>query len=95
MSVWRVTGVGVEPASDGRPGHISKVRAEFRGAPLILSRWVVVNDIRSGLDSYYTDVNGSEAELVVMKCPSCEFGDYLRTVADTTTADNRLSLPRV
>jgi Protein of unknown function (DUF3892) len=31
--------------------------------------------------------------VIVVKCPTCSNNDYIKTTADSTTADNLLSLP--
>jgi hypothetical protein len=93
MSNFRITGVRLEPSTDGRHEHISHVQI---GGSAILRRQTVVDDLRStGGDRYYTQVNGVTANVEVVRCPGCTFNDYLRTDRDSTTADNLLSLPRV
>ena len=93
MASYQVTGVRTEKSADGYHEHISHVRCGTSG--MILPRQTVVNDIRSGGDSYYTIGGGQTAEVEVVTCPKCTFRDYLKTKADKTTADNLLSLPRV
>jgi hypothetical protein len=92
MANFHVTGVRTEKSGDGYHEHISAVQINWA---TILPRQTVVNDIRSGGDSYYTQGGGQRAEVEVVSCPNCTFRDYLKTKADKTTADNLLSLPRV
>jgi hypothetical protein len=92
MASYQVTGVRTEKSADGYHDHISAVQINRDG---ILPRQTVVNDIRSGGDSYYTLGGGQKADVEVVRCPKCTFRDYLKTKPDRTTADNLLSLPRV
>ncbi len=97
MSSWRVNAVHTEPSSDRGHEHISGVHVSSSGkatSGIWLSRATVVSDIGSGGDDYYVEAGGSRAKVVVVHCPLCRFGDYLRTERDRTTADNLLSLPR-
>jgi hypothetical protein len=59
-------------------------------------RWKLTTDqaiagIESGTYSFYVAVNGREADVVV--AVSAAGHKYLKTTADSTTADNLLSLP--
>ncbi len=93
MAVFRITGVRTERSANGTHEHISDVRI---GAGSILRRDTVVSDLRSPSgDRYYTEVAGRRASVAVVSCPLCDFRDYLRTEADSTIANNLLSLPRV
>jgi hypothetical protein len=93
MASYQVTGVRTEKSADGYHEHISHVRCGSTNT--ILPRQTVVNDIRTGGDSYYTLGAGQRAEVEVVTCPKCTFRDYLKTKPDKTTADNLLSLPRI
>jgi hypothetical protein len=97
MSSWRINAIHTDASSDRSHQHISAVHASSGGHPtsgVWLSRTTVINDIRSGRDSYYVDAGGSRTTVVVVRCPLCNFADYLRTEKDATTADNLLSQPR-
>jgi Protein of unknown function (DUF3892) len=92
MASSQIVAVRTEDSETGSHEHISRVKLRY-GAEL--PRSIVVNDIRSGNDSYYTEADGSRAQVVVVDCPYCiHFHDYIKTRADSTTADNLLSLPR-
>ncbi len=93
MSTFQVTGVRMEASVIGYHEHISHVR--IGAANNILRRQIVVDDIRSGGDSYYTEAGGIRAGVVVVRCPDCTFNDYLRTDPDKTSKNNLLSLPTV
>lgn len=94
MATFEITGVRLEASSEGpRHEHISKVRIG-RDPGFVLDRSTVVADLRKvGGDRYFTRSGNSTAEVEVVNCPSCSFGDYIRSKADATTADNLLSLP--
>lgn len=70
--------------------HISEVKT---AGGEVLKRSVVVERILKKTQSFYTYVNGSQASVIVVKCPTCSATDYIKTTADSTTADNLLSLP--
>jgi hypothetical protein len=72
--------------------HISEVKT---AGGEVLTRSEVARRIENGEQSFYTYVAGSQASVVVVKCPhsGCASTDYIRTTADSTTADNLLSLP--
>jgi hypothetical protein len=70
--------------------HISEVKT---AAGEVLTRSEVARRIENGTGSFYTYVAGSQASVVVVKCPRCTSSDYIRTTADSTTADNLLNLP--
>jgi hypothetical protein len=70
--------------------HISEVKT---AGGEVLTRSEVARRIENDTQSFYTYVAGKQASVVVVKCPRCSSSDYIRTTADTTTADNLLSLP--
>jgi hypothetical protein len=70
--------------------HISEVKT---AGGEVLTRSEVARRIENDEQSFYTYVLGSQASVVVVKCPHCTSSDYIRTTADSTTADNLLSLP--
>ena len=71
--------------------HISEVKT---AGDVVLTRSEVARRILNGQQSFFTYVAGHQASVVVVKCPHCSTYDYIRTTADSTTADNLLSLPR-
>jgi len=91
--VFRVTGIRTEPSASETHDHVAAVRQGSN--PQLISRAMIVADLRdpSG-DRYYVETPQHRADLVVAACPICDFGEYLRTSADRTTADLLLSLPR-
>lgn len=91
MASFQIVAVRTDWSTDSSHEHISEVKTSGGS---IWSRATVVKDIREGGDSYYTEVDGSKADVIVVECPNCTFDDYIRTTADSTTADNLLSLPR-
>jgi Protein of unknown function (DUF3892) len=91
MASFQIVEVHTELSSSGLHEHIAAVKT--RGG-YEWSRATVVKDIRYGTDSYYTEVGGVRADVIVVECPYCNFNDYIKTTADYTTADNLLSLPR-
>lgn len=91
MASFQIVAVRTDLSESGLHEHISEVKTSGGGE---WSRATVVKDIREGTDSYYTEVDGSKADVIVVECPRCDFGDYIKTTADSTTADNLLSLPR-
>jgi hypothetical protein len=70
--------------------HISEIKT---AGGEVLTRSEVARRIESGTQSFYTYVAGRQASVVVVECPRCTSNDYIRTTADSTTADNLLSLP--
>jgi Protein of unknown function (DUF3892) len=91
MASFQIVEVHTELSSSGLHEHIAAVKTT---GGYEWSRDTVVKDIRYGTDSYYTEVNGARANVIVVECPYCTFSDYIKTTADYTTADNLLSLPR-
>lgn len=91
MADLRIVEVHTELSASGTHAHIAAVKT---AGGYEWSRATVVNDIRFGTDTWYTEVNGSRADVIVVECPYCTFSDYIKTTADYTTADNLLSLPR-
>jgi hypothetical protein len=75
---------------DGLHKHISEVKT---AGGRVLTRAEVVSKIRTGSESFCTEVDGKEPLVVVVTCPNCSNGSYIRTTDDDTTADNLLSLP--
>lgn len=71
--------------------HISEVKTAGGD---VLTRSEVARRIQGGQQSFFTLVGSSQASVIVVKCPHCSTYDYIRTTADSTTADNLLSLPR-
>jgi hypothetical protein len=70
--------------------HISEVKtADGR----VLSRSEVVVRIQLGIEEFCTKAGGEEAGVIVVSCPFCTSQDYIKTTADSTVADNLLSLP--
>jgi hypothetical protein len=86
----QIVAVRTEPSASGLHEHISMVKTSGGGE---WSRDEVIKDINAGTYSYYTEVDGSKAEVIVVECPNCTFDDYIKPTADSTTADNLLSLP--
>lgn len=88
----QITNVNVVTSSSGAfpHRHISEVKT---AGGEILTRSEVARRIENGTQSFYTYVARSQASVVVVKCPFCTSSDYIRTTADSTTADNLLSLP--
>lgn len=78
-------------AAGGMHSHISAVKtADGR----VLSRAVVIQRINAGWEQFCTIAGNREATVVVVRCPHCWTSDYIKTTADSTTADNLLRLPR-
>jgi hypothetical protein len=96
VASFQITAVRTESSASGLHEHISAVQI---GCTSELSRSTVVNDIRYGSDSYYTEVGGAKADVIVVECPYCTFSDYIKTTADYTTADlgggRRIQGPRL
>jgi hypothetical protein len=91
MASLQITAVRTEQAHPGQHPHITEVKTSDGRE---WTRQEVLDDIRSGNDTFYTEVNGAHAGVIDVECPLCNFGDYIKTKADKTTADNLLSLPR-
>jgi Protein of unknown function (DUF3892) len=91
VASFQIVAVRTEDSESGQHEHISMVKTSGGGE---WTRETVIYDIRHGSDSYYTEVDGTRAEVIVVECPRCTFSDYIKTTADDTTADNLLSLPR-
>jgi|GEM_PF-3373255 hypothetical protein len=70
--------------------HITEVKT---AGGRVLTRAEVVSKIKGGTESFCTKVDGKEPLVVVVTCPHCANGSYIRTTEDSTTADNLLSLP--
>jgi hypothetical protein len=91
MSSYRVTGIAVEKP-DWRHEHITDLVIEDR---FWVSRDTAIANITSPYgDRYWTYAKGQRAEVIVVGCPVCAFGRYLRTSADSTTENNLLDLPK-
>jgi hypothetical protein len=97
MADFQVSKIKTEPGfGDGEHEHIAAVELDYY-PQWRFSRDVIIRNLRSPTgDRYYVFVGGDErrAEVVVGDCPFCSFGAYLTTVADSTTADHLLRLPR-
>jgi hypothetical protein len=92
MATFQITAVRTEKSPGGTHEHISHVG--IGAAQVVISRSTVIRDLRDpNGDRYYTHVKGARADVIVVDCPRCDFKDYIRTTADSTTADNLLSLP--
>lgn len=86
--------------------YIDAVRLEHRGNHFhiglvhltdgqVLTRQEVVDRIRFGRAVFYPYPRyAQQAKVMVASCPYCSAGDYIKTVADGTTADNLLNLPK-
>jgi predicted hydrocarbon binding protein len=74
----------------GKHKHIYKIKTT---GGRVLTRADVVSRIQNGQEEFVTVANGKEAKVIVVDCPSCAAGDYIKTTADDTTADNLLDLP--
>ena len=91
---FRVTGIRTEPSSNQTHDHVAAIRQGSN--PQLIRRDVIVADLRDPTgDRYYVEVGDRRGDLVSVACPICNVPDYLRTTADSTTADLLLSLPRV
>jgi hypothetical protein len=90
---YQISGVRTESSGPDAHEHISHVRVEDG---TIFVRQTVVDDLRNpGGIRYYMIGGRGRVEVTVASCPDCGFHAYLRTTADTTTADSLLRLPRV
>jgi hypothetical protein len=81
-TTWSETG--------GRHRHISEVKT---ASGRVLARREVINRIQAGLEDFCTIAGGYEAKVIVVGCPFCAAGDYIKTTSDATKADNLLDLP--
>lgn len=90
MASLQIVAVRTEKADPDRHAHITEVKTSDGRE---WTRDAVLEDIRSGDDSFYTELDGRRVSVIDVECPKCSFGDYIRTKADKTTADNLLSLP--
>jgi Protein of unknown function (DUF3892) len=70
--------------------HITEVKT---ASGRVLTRAEVVSKIKSGTESFCTKAAGKQPLVIVVTCPHCTSGSYIRTTDDSTTADNLLSLP--
>jgi hypothetical protein len=75
------------------PG-IQYLRVTDGSSTWITTRIDVIRRIEAGTDVYTVGANASRAEVVVMQPDRQHPIQYLQTVADNTTADNLMSLPR-
>jgi Protein of unknown function (DUF3892) len=94
VATFEITKVRTEKSASETHEHISMV--ELNGKEnLRFSRSIIVKDLKdpSG-DRYYTYAGGERADVILVECPTCTFGDYITTAPDTTTANNLLKLPR-
>jgi hypothetical protein len=94
VTAFEITAVGTEPAGNALHDHITDVQV---GDSITLSYATVVADLRSADgDRYYTYRGGLYADVVVVSCPHCQFGDYLATASrDAATTNSLLDLPRI
>jgi len=94
MATYQITKVRTERPLNAAHEHITDVELSNR-TDQRFSRQTIVNDLRnpSG-DRFYTNAGGVRADVIVMGCPHCGYGDYITTAPDWTTANNLLSLPR-
>lgn len=91
MASLQIVAVRTEQAEPDRHAHITGVKTSDGRE---WTRDEVLEDIRSGEDSFYTEIDDRRVGVIDVDCPRCTFGDYIRTKADSTTADNLLSLDR-
>jgi Protein of unknown function (DUF3892) len=70
--------------------HITEVKT---AGGRVLTRAEVVSKVQDGSESFCTKVGDKEPLVIVVACPHCSNGSYIRTTEDSTTADNLLSLP--
>ena len=94
MAQFEITRVRTVQPVELHHEHIEEV--ELNDNPSVrISRATVVRDLRNPYgDRYYTYARGTLANVIVVGCPSCAFGDYITTEPDWTTENNLLSLPR-
>lgn len=91
MAAIRVTGTEKSTNwSGGHHQHIAVICLEDRRR---LAKATAIDNIRRGVEAYYTLADGQRANVeVVDRCDRC-FDSYLRTDHDTTTRNNLLELP--
>jgi hypothetical protein len=70
--------------------HITEVKT---AGGEVLAKATVVARIQNKTETFCTKTGGKEPLVVVVSCPHCANGSYIRTTEDDTTADNLLSLP--
>ena len=73
---------------------IQYLRVTDGGTMYIMTRMDVIHRIEAGTNVYTVGKDGSRAEVAVMEPDQQHPMQYLQTVADNTTADNLMSLPR-
>lgn len=78
------------PSSGGEHRHIKEVKT---AAGRVLTRSEVVARINAETEEFYTDVDGKQADLIVVDCPLCTSKQYIKTTADSTITNNLLDLP--
>lgn len=91
MATYQITKVRTVQAPGAAHEHIEKVMLADG------SEWfrsTIISDIRDRGYEFYVEVGGTRARVIVASCLSCSLHEYIRTVADSTTRDNLLSLPR-
>ncbi len=93
MAKFMVRAVHLEGGE--RLEHITDLRVESRkdGTRRDVPKAKVISDIRADRNKYDTKVDGAKADVEVVECPDCTFGDYLRSHPDGSKKDNLLSLP--
>lgn len=90
MATYRITKVHTVQAAGAAHEHIAEAQLSDGTT---WSRATIISDIQNGHE-FYVEVDGSRARVIVAGCSYCTLGDYIRTVSDSTTKDNLLSLPR-
>lgn len=94
MATFEITKVHTEKSASETHEHISKVELNNNESCRI-SRSTIVKDLKDpDGDRYFTYAGGDRADVVLVECPTCTFGDYITTAPDSTTANNLLKLPR-
>jgi Protein of unknown function (DUF3892) len=78
------------PNTGGEHRHIKEVKT---AAGRVLTRSEVVARINAGTEEFYTNVDGKQADVIVVGCPLCTSKQYIKTTADGTIANNLLNLP--
>ena len=92
MSDWQITAVETVQPVGAAHEHVENILILDS---FWLSKDTVARDLRApGGDTYYTQVAGRRADVVVVGCPFCGHRDYLRTKADDYLTNNLLQLPR-
>ncbi|HLX35631.1 MAG TPA: hypothetical protein VKR30_10380 [Candidatus Limnocylindrales bacterium] len=91
MAEHRVIGVGVEVSGSHPPDpHVSLICLDD-GRRIPRAR--AITNLRYGVESYFTEIDGVRARLrVVDPCSRCGQA-YLRADEDATQADSLMSLP--